>query len=99
MTRVGGSYSKAVYLNNGVVQRSCLGPLLFLVYTNDVTGILPDGCVCKLYADDIKLYSTMKLLIIMITSRVALISCAWQLSISYKKCSFMVVSKSNKKLS
>ena len=35
---------------------SVLGPLLFLLYVNDVTDIFDGNCVSKLYADDIKLY-------------------------------------------
>jgi len=34
--------------------------LLFLIYANDVSEVFPDSCICKLYADDIKLYSAMK---------------------------------------
>jgi len=42
-----------------VIQRSVLGPLLFLLYVNDVTDIFDGDYVCKLYADDIKLYSVL----------------------------------------
>jgi len=40
-----------------IVQCSCLGPLLFLAYVNDVTDNLPSHCTSKLFADDLKLYS------------------------------------------
>jgi ribonuclease P/MRP protein subunit RPP40 len=43
-----------------VTQGSCLGPLLFLIYINDVTNIFGVDVVCKLYADDAKLYSTIE---------------------------------------
>jgi hypothetical protein len=42
---------------SGIVQGSCLGPLLFLMYVNDVTDILPSHRTCKLFADGLKLYS------------------------------------------
>jgi len=32
-----------------------------LLYINDVTDIFGSGCIGKLYADDIKLYSTLDL--------------------------------------
>ena len=44
---------------SGVIQGSVLGPLLFLLYINDVTDIFSSTCASKLYADDIKLYSVL----------------------------------------
>ena len=42
-------------INTGVPQASVLGPLLFLIYTND----LPDGItsICKIFADDTSSFS------------------------------------------
>ena len=44
-----------------MIQGKVLGPLplLFLLYANDVTDIFDGDCVCKLYADDIQLYSVI----------------------------------------
>ena len=41
---------------SGIVQGSCLGPLLFMIYINDVTDALGSDCTCQLFADDLKLY-------------------------------------------
>ena len=33
-----------------------LGPLLFLIYVNDVADLFTDGSCVKMYADGVKLY-------------------------------------------
>jgi len=55
-TRVGNSCSTKISLRSGVIQGSCLGPLLFVLYVNDIVQLFDGLCVCKLYADDLKLY-------------------------------------------
>ena len=97
VTKVGNSQSSELSIISGVIQGSCLGPLLFLLFINDITDILPTNCKCKLYADDLKLYTSVNvgdcnttaiqesLDVIYAWSR------DWQLSISYAKCSLMFV--------
>jgi len=43
------------------VHGSVIGQLLFVLYINDIANLFNDcNCVCKLYADDLKLYSILK---------------------------------------
>ena len=54
---IGGEESKAISVTSGVPQGSVLGPLLFLIYIDDVTRVpLSDGTKLVLYADDMLLY-------------------------------------------
>jgi ribonuclease P/MRP protein subunit RPP40 len=69
------------------------------LYINDVTAVLAtEGCVCQLYADDLKLYT------VLLTSASAfdLQRCldelqawsdAWQLKISFKKCVSLLINR------
>jgi len=42
-------------VNCGVPQGSVLGPVLFLVYVNDIASVVPDSKL-KLFADDTNLF-------------------------------------------
>jgi ribonucleases P/MRP protein subunit RPP40 len=50
----GSSDSKLV--TSGVPQGSVLGPLLFLLYINDITDYFTNNVSVKLFADDVKIY-------------------------------------------
>lgn len=50
-----GSYSESKILSCGVPQGSCLGPLLFSIFTNDLSFILEHARIA-LYADDSTIY-------------------------------------------
>lgn len=57
--KIGSSHSAPFASNSGVPQGSNLGPLLFTLYVNEVSSILPPGCRL-LYADDVKIYKIIK---------------------------------------
>jgi len=82
-----------------VPQGSVLAHLLFLQYISDV-DIFDRSCKCKLYADDLKLYS------VIVTAEdcalrpheldeIMLWSNQWQLTISDTKCNAMFIGKFN----
>jgi len=53
-----GVLSESIDVNFGVPQGSVLGPLLFLLYINDITEMMTADCSIRLFADDALIYAT-----------------------------------------
>nr|CAD2193483.1 unnamed protein product [Meloidogyne enterolobii] len=47
-------------ITTGVPQGSIIGPLMFLIYINDLSDVIPNGVKIKLFADDVKIYKVYK---------------------------------------
>ena len=58
---IDGHVSTPLDVVSGVVQGSNLGPLLFILFINDIVDIISGPSKCKLFADDLKLYSSVAL--------------------------------------
>lgn len=100
-TRVGNELSNKHWLTSGVVQGSCLGPLLFLLYINDIFELFGPPVVSMLYADDLKLYSIIESQhdadqIQRCLDSLNEWSIAWQLQISINKCQTLDVGSQNR---
>ena len=54
---INGNVSNWTEVLSGIPQGSILGPILFIIYINDLPGVV--GSVCKLFVDDCKLYSSI----------------------------------------
>ena len=52
-----GSYSECKTVKCGVPQGSCLGPLLYSIFTNDLPLVLNKANIC-MYADDSTIYTS-----------------------------------------
>lgn len=61
MVKIGSSISKAIKVTSGVPQGSHLGPLLFILFLNDVDSCF-ESCKFLLFADDLKMFKTVKTL-------------------------------------
>jgi len=90
--------SSVIAVSSGVPQGSVLGPILFLLYINDIVDIFSGLSVsCKLYADDAKLYSSYSVNMTnqnlsVAIDRLLLWSSQWQLKIANEKCLVLRIS-------
>ena len=98
MVAVGGEQSCSLPVISGVPQGSVLGPLLFLVYINDVSTHVSASSKLALFADDMALYRCISspadytVLQSDITSISMWVSSNF-LSLNSNKCCFMLISR------
>ena len=88
-------FSKPSSVLSGIPQGSVLGPLLFIVFIDDITDFLPKPISAKLFADDLKLFSDIsaKTDISMALETIKRWSELWQLNINESKSSFLRLGK------
>ena len=94
-------YSDWSSVLSGVPQGSVLGPILFIVYIGNVGEICSDNVTHCLYADDLKLYSTIKsdrdnASLQTALDRLEIWCREWQLSININKCHVLHIGRKNK---
>lgn len=99
---VAGEESDSVPVTSGVPQGSVLGPILFLIYIND----LPDNIVSqvRLFADDTALYLTMEgaddsSVLQQDLDRLSMWETAWDMEFNPSKCQVVQVTGSRKPIS
>ena len=97
---IGSGVSEITMVHSGVVQGSVLGSLLFLLFVNDVCDLFQPPVKIKLFADDIKLYSSIKTrndadILSNYIDALEKWATLWQLSINEKKSSVLHMGNKN----
>ena len=89
---VSGAYSDWLSVRSGAPQGSVLGPLLFLLYIDDLHSIVRHSKL-KLYADDVTLYQKIK------SEADCQLLQEWQLHLNVSKCEALLISNKHKAIS
>ena len=90
--QVGGSHSRSFCIRRGVPQGSVLGPVLFILFVDDITKDLPRDAHASLYADDLAIWSSfpdsLKASSVVQSSLAVLETWSnlWRLPLNPKKC-------------
>ena len=90
--QIRGSYSEWSPVISGVPQGSILGPIMFLIYVNDIPNIITS--TAKLFADDTKIYRQINKVVDSIALQSDLTALdlwadRWQVKFNPSKCEVM----------
>ena len=93
---INGEFSSWIPVISGVPQGSVLGPLLFLLYINDISSVV-SNCKVKLFADDVTIYEEITCpadvdLLQLDLSKVVQWAKMWLLRLNPDKCESIVLS-------
>ena len=96
---INGTFSDWAIVTSGVPQGTVLGPLLFLIYVNDLASVVKHSTV-KMFADDVLLYApanTLKECSSLQNDLTAISSWAsrWQLKLNPTKCEALMITNAN----
>jgi len=86
---INGVFSESVSVKSSVPQGSVLGPLLFLLYINDIVDCVQNMPVhIKLFADDVKVYSSVSdsASLQIVLNSITAWAAKWQLRLACNKC-------------
>jgi hypothetical protein len=97
---LGGDSSEWLTVSSGVPQGSILGPLLFLIYINDLPDILHHDTICAIFADDTKIYRAInseadRNLLQNDVNAISQWGHSWGLTFNPKKCQYITIGKVN----
>ena len=92
---INDSCSNKVKITSGVPQGSVLGPILFLMYIDDISKISSGKCKSYLFADDYKVYSSNLSELQNTLDNLLPFTHKRQLTLAPSKCNHFIVTKKN----
>lgn len=98
---VGAGCSEMLDVTSGVPQGSILGPLLFLIYVNDIVSIVAPGMSIRLFADDCALFKEVTCPSDQVALNLSLKSIQdwcdqWKMSLNLEKTVFLRITNKKK---